>query len=90
MLTRGIDPKSPTFAVMQKVESGLLRLKLGELRLDVRPPDAPAGRSATLHLAGEPTDPQVKAPVQLDLNVNGPIEALLNLGLNSRVRSGVK
>jgi hypothetical protein len=32
----------------------------------------------------------VKAPVKLDLNVNGPIEALLNLGLNSRVRSGVK
>jgi len=90
LLTRGIEPKSPTFAVMRKIESGLLRLKLAELRLDVRPPDVPAGRSATLHLAGEPVDPQVKAPVRLDLNVNGPIEALLNLGLNSRVRSGVK
>lgn len=90
MLTRGMDPKSATFQVMQKVESGLLRLRLGEMRLEVRPPDAPPGRSATLRLAGEPTDPQVKAPVKLDLNVNGPIEALLNLGLNSRVRSGVK
>ena len=90
MLTRGMDPKSATFQVMQKVESGLLRLRLGEMRLEVRPPDAPPGRSATLRLAGEPADPQVKAPVKLDLNVNGPIEALLNLGLNSRVRSGVK
>lgn len=90
MLTRGIDPRSPTFTVMQKIESGLLRLRLGEMRLEVRPPDAPPGRSATLRLAGEPADPEVKAPVKLDLNVNGPIEALLNLGLNSRVRTGVK
>jgi hypothetical protein len=90
MLTRGLDPKSPTFQVMQKIEAGLLRLKLGELRLEVRPPNAPAGRTATLRLAGEPVDPQVKAPVKLDLNVNGPIEALLNIGLNSRARSGVK
>ncbi len=88
LLTRGVAPGNPSYAVLQKVESGLLRLKISELRLDIRPPNAPPGRSATLHIAGEPLDPTVKAPVVLDLNVNGPLEKLLNLGLDSRLKIG--
>lgn len=90
LLTRGVAPGSAQYAVMKKIEAGLLRLKLAELRLDVRPPNAPPGRSATIHLAGEPVDPEVKAPVTLDLNVNGPLESLLNLGLNGRLNLGGK
>lgn len=90
LLTRGMATNSPQYAVMQKIEAGLLRLKLAALRLDIRPPNAPAGRSAIIHLAGEPVDPEVKAPVTLDLNVNGPLEQLLNLGFDSRVSFGGK
>lgn len=90
LLTRGVSTTSPQFAVLKKIEAGLLRLKLSQLRLDVRPPKAPAGRSAIVRVAGEPTDPEVKAPVTLDLNVNGPIESLLNLGFDNRVRFGTK
>jgi hypothetical protein len=90
LLTRGAAPNSPQFAVLKKIEAGLLRLKLSALRLDIRPPKAPAGRSAIIHLTGEPVDREVKAPVTLDLNVNGPIESLLNLGLNNRVSFGGK
>jgi hypothetical protein len=85
LLTRGVATSSPSFPVLSKIEAGLLKLRVGSLRLDVRPPNAPAGRSAQLHVEGEPVDPEVKAPVTLDLNVNGPIEKLLNLGLDSRV-----
>ncbi len=88
LLTRGVDTKSVSYPVLQKLEAGLLRLKLGAMRIDLYPPDRPPGLSARLHLAGEPTDPTVKAPVTLDLNVNGPLEKLLNLGLDSRVRIG--
>jgi hypothetical protein len=90
LLTGGASPSSPSYAVLKKVESGLLKLKINELRLDIRPPDAPPGRSAQLHIAGEPVDPDVKAPVILDLNVNGPLERLINLGLDSRVSFGSK
>ncbi|MBI2814436.1 MAG: YdbH domain-containing protein [Opitutae bacterium] len=90
LLTRGASASSPGYAVLKKVESGLLKLKITEMRLDIRPPNAPPGRSATLHIAGEPVDPDVKAPVVLDLNVNGPLEKLLNLGLDSRVSFGSK
>lgn len=88
LLTGGASPNSPSYAVLQKVESGLLKLKISELRLDIRPTNAPEGRSAQLHIAGEPVDKEVKAPVTLDLNVNGPLEKLLNLGMNSRLSFG--
>jgi Dicarboxylate transport len=90
LLTDGMAANTPSYAVLKKIESGLLRLNVSELRLEIRPPDAPPGRSAQLHLAGEPADPGVKAPVTLDLNVNGPVEKLINLGLDSRVSFGAK
>lgn len=90
LLTGGADPKSPRYAVLKKIETGLLRLRVNRLRLDVRPPNALPGRSATLHIEGAPVDPAVKAPVTLDLNVNGPIEQLINLGLDRRTSVGTK
>lgn len=88
LLTSGMSPSSPSYAVLKKVESGLLKLGVTALRLDIRPPNAPAGRSATLHISGAPLDPGVKAPVTLDLNVNGPLEKLLNMGMDSRLSFG--
>lgn len=84
LLTGGLATTGPTYALMQRIENGLMRLRLSELRLDLRPPDGPPGRSAVLHMRGDPVDPAIKAPVLLDLNVNGPIEQLLNLGLSQR------
>ena len=88
LLTGGSAPNSPSYAVLQKIESGLLKLKINELRLDIRPTGAPDGRTAQLHIKGEPVDPEVKAPVTLDLNVNGPLEKLLNMGMDSRLSIG--
>lgn len=85
LLTGSLSEKSPSYSVLKKVESGLLKLKLNELRLDIRPPNAPPGRSAQLRISGSPVDPTVKAPITLDLNVNGPLEKLLNLGMDSRL-----
>ena len=90
LLTAGTSPKSPSYAVLKKVEEGILKLRVTEMRLDIRPPNAPPGRTAQLHVVGAPVDPEVKAPVTLDLNVNGPIESLLNLGLKSKVGMGTK
>lgn len=90
LLTGGVATDNPRYAVMNKIESGLLQLKISELRLEIRPPNAPAGRSAQLHLVAEPVDPTVRAPVTFDLNVNGPLEQLLNLSLDSRLSFGSK
>jgi hypothetical protein len=90
LLTAGASPSSANYQVLQRVESGLLKLRVNELRLDIRPTDGPASRTARLHVAGEPVDPGLKAPVTLDLNVNGPLESLLNLGMKSGLKFGTK
>lgn len=88
LLTGGVATTSPSYPTLHKIESGLLRLQLSQLRLDIRSPDAPPGRTASIKLVGGPVDPQVKAPVNLNVNVNGPVEQLLNLGMDSRIRFG--
>jgi len=88
LLTSGMAQNTSSYVVMKRIENGLLQLKLGALRLDVRPPDVQRGQSARLHLEGEPVDPLVKAPVTLDVNVNGPLEQLLNFGLKDNISFG--
>lgn len=90
LLTGGASPKSTNYAILKQVENGLLKLNVTKLRLDVRPPNVPENRSAQLHIEGAPVDPLVKAPVTLDLNVNGPIESLINLGLKTRMGAGTR
>ncbi len=90
LLTGGMAPKGTTYSALKRIELGLASLSLTELRLDVRPPNAPAGRTAILHLTGDTLDPGAKIPpVVLDLNVNGPVEELLNFGLHNRMSIGV-
>lgn len=86
--TRGMNTGSPAYAVLSKIEGGILELRLDALDFKIHPPGAPEGRSAQLHLSGLPVDQSVKAPVSLDVNVNGPVERLLDLGLDSRMHIG--
>lgn len=85
LITGGMSPKDSSYVIMKRVENGLLQLRLNELRLDVRPTDAPRGRTARVHFEGEPTDPNVKVPVVLDVNVNGPLEQLLNFSMKDNL-----
>lgn len=59
------------------------KLRLTELHLAIRPPGAPPGCSAQLHIAGVPDDGEGNAPIVLDVNVTGPLERYLHLDLES-------
>ncbi|MFI5336787.1 MAG: YdbH domain-containing protein, partial [Opitutales bacterium] len=86
LLTSGLSPGAAGYVMLRKVETGLLRLRVDEMRLDLRPPGGPPGRMAVLHLAGEPAGPALPAPVVFEVNIDGPVEQHLNLGFDSRVR----
>ncbi len=67
---------------------GLVRIEMGETflqadQMDVQflPENDAAGRSATIRIAGGPSDRALKAPLILDLNIVGPLEPLVNLGV---------
>jgi len=85
LLTRSLDPKNPAFVTLQGIEAGRTPLSVEELRVDLHPEGAPSGRSAQIHIVGHPVDQGGPlGRMTLDLNVNGPLESLLNWGLQTK------
>ncbi|HVT72907.1 MAG TPA: YdbH domain-containing protein [Lacunisphaera sp.] len=81
LLTPGLKESDGGYLVRKQLELGLRRLVVHELRLDIHPPGAPRGVSSHLHLAGEPVGGG--EAVALDLDVNRPLENLIDLDLDA-------
>jgi hypothetical protein len=79
LLTSGRSPNSLGYASILEVERSLQELHFNRLRIDTYPPDAP-GQSLRLRLVGTPAGGKVATPVNLDVNVNAPLEHFLNWG----------
>jgi hypothetical protein len=75
LLRSGAMIPAGSLTVLKEAGGKPVRLRLRELRLDLRPPGLPLGCSARLHVVGEA--PQ--GPVAFDLNVNGAIEKYLDI-----------
>lgn len=71
-----------------RLESGGVPLRAHELEIWLTPRGDAAGRTARVHVAGGPEDPTLRAPVVLDVNVRGPLEELVRMGTDSRLRFG--
>lgn len=90
LLTANVSPDSMAYPTLKAVETGLTNLRLNALRVDIHPLNAPAGRSVQIHVEGQPMDPTIKAPVTFDVNINGPVEKLIQWGLDSRMNFSPK
>lgn len=75
LLRSGATFSDESLAVLKATGAKPLRLRLDELRLDIRQPELPLGCSARVHAAGESEDGRVV----FDYNVNGAIEKYLNI-----------
>ena len=73
---------------IEAIELGQTALEARELRLKFNPAGDAAGRSAVLRIEGHPLDPQIIAPLELDVNISGPLENLLRKALDSRLHLG--
>jgi len=73
---------------LEAIELGRTPLEAKVLRLTTYPGGDAEGRSARLRVEGRPRDPQFIAPLELDVNVTGPVENLLRKALDSRFRIG--
>jgi hypothetical protein len=85
LLTSGLSPSNLSYPTMKAIEDGLLNLRVKAMNAELFDVSDPTARSALLHVDGEPLDPNVKAPVSIDVNVNGPLAALVNWSLDSRI-----
>jgi hypothetical protein len=85
LLTQSLAKENPALVTLQGIEIGRTPLRVEELRVDLHPEGAPAGRSAQIRIVGRPVDGDSQlGKVTLDLNVNGPLESLLNWGLQNK------
>ncbi len=75
LVRSGATMSEVSLAVLKSAGTKTVRLRLGELRLDIRPPGLPLGCSARVQVAGETPE----GPVAFDLNVNGSIEKYLDI-----------
>jgi len=77
LLTSGRRPGTPEYDSLRKVEQAIMDLHFNRLRIDTYPSDAP-GQTLRLRLVGSPVGEGVATPVNLDVNVNAPLEHFLN------------
>jgi hypothetical protein len=73
---------------IEAIELGQTALEAGVLRLTFHPAGDAAGRTAVLRIEGHPLDPKIIAPLELDVNISGPVENLLRQAFSSRLRMG--
>ncbi len=86
LITAQLTPDNPAYSPLQRVEQGETALSVSLLRLRFTPRGDENGRTATVRLQAEPVDPLLKAPLQIDLNVAGPLDQLIKLGMDGRIR----
>jgi hypothetical protein len=70
------------------IEMGQTPLEAKVLSLVFRPEGDEAGRGARIRIEGRPLDPKIIAPIELDLNFTGPLEAVVRKAMDSRLRIG--
>jgi hypothetical protein len=73
---------------LKVVEMGQAPLRAETLEITFTPNGDAEGRTAWVHVAGGPVDPNLRAPVDLNVNIRGPLQSLIKFGTNSRLRFG--
>jgi hypothetical protein len=81
MLTSGRNQGEVLYPVLRKVEKAVRDLYFNRLRIDLYPPDNP-GRSMQIRIAGTTASDDIRAPVQLDINIDAPLDRFIKWGTN--------
>lgn len=78
------------FPGFRKIETGEIPLRARVLEMTFTPLGDAEGRTAWVHVAGGPSDPQLTAPIDTRVNVRGPLDELVkigaDMGTDSRLR----
>jgi len=81
-LARWVRPENPAYGNMRSIELGQSDLQVKTLEVQLTPEGDDRGRSATVRLVAQPTQPgSTVKEVTFDVNVAGPIAAVVKLGL---------
>jgi hypothetical protein len=88
LITAQLKVGNPAFPALQRVELGQTPLHVRLLSAEFQPAGDALGRTASVHLEAAPIDPQLIAPLLMEVNVSGPLDQLIKIGLDDRMRVG--
>ncbi len=69
-----------------QMETAGIPLQADALEFRFEPNGDEMGRTAWVHVAGRPADPAFKGPIDLTMNIRGPLNEVFNAGANSTLR----
>lgn len=79
ILSASLPPQiNKVYPGIAKVESEGIPLLAESLELRFVPEKDDQGRTAWVHIAGRPVDPGFKGPIDLTMNIRGPLDQVLN------------
>lgn len=90
-ISRWLTAENPSYGEMQQIELGQAELRVESLEVQVSPEGDERGRSASVRLRARPerADSAVKE-LTFDVNVLGPLNAVLKLGMDDKTSFGAK
>ena len=75
---------------LDKAELGQVPIRASALDVEFSGKPDSEGRTAVVHLFGVPEAPDARGPIDLNLNVRGPLQPFIKLGTNTRFSVGVR
>lgn len=86
VIGRWLSFANPAYETLRQIELGELPLRIEDLNIELYP-DGPAGpRSAAVRVTARPAQGSVVEQVTFAINVSGPLDQVLRLGTNERVK----
>lgn len=80
------SPPNPAYAAVEAIELGRAPLVIESLEVMTHPEADAAGRTARLRVRARPANPGAVGEVSFEINLFGPLNQVLKLGLDERVR----
>jgi hypothetical protein len=88
LLSSGMAKDGRIYPLLKALEEGRRTILLRSLRAELYEVEEGTGRSVALKVEGDTIEAGQRAPVSLQLNVNGPLAALIRWGMDSRIKMG--
>ena len=82
---RGIGIHNPAYAPLKDIEMGREGIRVERFEVVFWPDGLGRGRTATVHIQGQPTGGKLVEEVKLDINFHGPWSEFLAFGLNNEI-----
>ncbi|MBP6506804.1 MAG: YdbH domain-containing protein [Opitutaceae bacterium] len=85
-LARWLSPENPAYDSLRHIELGEQSLTVEKLRVELYPDGTGGARSATVEVSARPPAGSIVEQVSFTINVAGPLEQILKLGLDDRAK----